>query len=120
MDEALRGRYQAFFRKATYRRTFEIPDFVRRAPRSALRLDLGKVRDLATVRVNGQQLGTLWLPPYRVDMTAAVKPGANTREVDVVNTGGAQSMGQLVCAGYRSNHDQRNRPFNTESNSNVR
>ena len=29
---------------------------------------------------------TRWLPPYPLDITAAVKPGANTLEVDVVNT----------------------------------
>ena len=49
-------------------------------------LDLGKVNDIAVVRVNGQELATLWQPPYRLDITAAVKPGANTLEVDVVNT----------------------------------
>ena len=49
-------------------------------------LDLGQVNDIAVVRVNGQELATLWLPPYRLDITAAVKPGANALEVDVVNT----------------------------------
>ena len=38
------------------------------------------------MRVNGQDLGTLWQPPYRVDIAAAVKLGANTLEVEVVNT----------------------------------
>ena len=73
-----------FSGKATYRRTFEVP--AQRASGAALILDLGKVNDLATVRVNGQDLGTLWHPPYRLDITAAAKPGANTLEVDVVNT----------------------------------
>ena len=43
------------------------------------------MRDLATVRVNGQELATLWLAPWRVDITSAVKPGANTLEIVVVN-----------------------------------
>ena len=73
-----------FSGKATYRRTFEV--LAQRPPGSAMILDLGKVNDIATVRVNGQELATLWLPPYRLDITAAVKPGANTLEVDVVNT----------------------------------
>jgi len=73
-----------FSGKATYRRTLDVPAV--RTPRSALTLDLGKVNDIAVVRVNGRELGTLWQPPYRLDIAAAVKPGANALEVDVVNT----------------------------------
>ena len=75
-----------FSGKVTYRGTFDIPDSALRTPHSAFFLDLGKVNDIAVVRVNGQDLGTLWQPPYRVDIAAAVKPGANTLEVEVVNT----------------------------------
>ena len=75
-----------FSGQATYRRTFDFSDSALRAPHSALILDLGKVNDIAVVRVNGQELGTLWQPRYRVDITAAVKPGANTLEVDIINT----------------------------------
>jgi hypothetical protein len=73
-----------FSGQATYRRTFEVP--ASRTPGAALILDLGKVNDIATVRVNGRELATLWLPPYRLDISAAVEPGANTLEVEVVNT----------------------------------
>jgi hypothetical protein len=48
-------------------------------------LDLGQVRDLATVRLNGQDLGTLWLAPWRVEITAAVRSGDNLLEIEVVN-----------------------------------
>jgi len=75
-----------FSGKATYRREFDVSALALRGPHSALILDLGKVNDIAVVRVNGRELGTLWLPPYRVDIAAGVKPGANTLEVDVVNT----------------------------------
>ena len=44
-------------------------------------LDLGDVRHLAEVFVNDKPLGVLWKPPYRVDITDAVKPGANEVEV---------------------------------------
>jgi len=73
-----------FSGKATYRRTVDV--FAQRQPGSAVILDLGQVNDIAVVRVNGKELATLWLPPYRLDITAALKPGANTLEVDVVNT----------------------------------
>jgi hypothetical protein len=46
---------------------------------------LGEVRDLATVRLNGKNLGTLWLAPWRLDITGAAQPGNNTLEVEVVN-----------------------------------
>ena len=73
-----------FSGKATYRRSFAVP--APRQPGTAMILDLGQVNDIAVVRVNGKELATLWMPPYRFDITAAVKPGANTLEVDVVNT----------------------------------
>ena len=40
-------------------------------------LDLGEVAELADVAVNGRTLRTLWKPPYRLDITGALHPGAN-------------------------------------------
>ena len=85
-----------FSGKATYRRTFDAADSAFRTPHSAWILDLGKVNDIAVVRVNGQELGTLWQPPYRVDIAAAVKPGANTLEVEVVNTWNNRLVGDAA------------------------
>jgi hypothetical protein len=48
-------------------------------------LDLGQVDDLAEVWVNGALAGTTWKPPYRVDITAAAKPGLNHIEIKAVN-----------------------------------
>lgn len=74
-----------FSGKATYRKTFEFRAATLRAPHAMLILDLGEVRDLATVRVNGREFVTLWTPPWRLDITAAVKPGENTLEIEIVN-----------------------------------
>jgi hypothetical protein len=76
---------QHFSGTATYRKSFELPASAPRTPQSALFLDLGRVRDLASVRLNGQELATLWMEPWRVDITAAVKPGVNTLEIEVAN-----------------------------------
>jgi hypothetical protein len=37
------------------------------------------------VRLNGTDCGIAWKPPYRVDITRAVRPGKNELEIDVVN-----------------------------------
>lgn len=49
-------------------------------------LDLGKVCNLATVRINGTDCGTVWTMPYRVEVTLALKKGLNEIEIDVTNT----------------------------------
>jgi hypothetical protein len=48
-------------------------------------LDLGEVRDLAEVWVNGTLAGVAWKPPYRVDITNLVTPGKNRIEIRAVN-----------------------------------
>lgn len=70
---------------ATYQKTFELTDSALRAPHSAFYLDLGAVQVIAQVKLNGKELGILWKAPYRVDLTGALKAGANELEVKVVN-----------------------------------
>lgn len=70
---------------ATYVKTFDLPPSVIGHRPSAILLDLGDVRELAEVRVNGKPCGITWTPPFRVDITDAVKPGANSVEIAVVN-----------------------------------
>lgn len=68
---------------AVYRTTF------RGAPvsgSSPVWLDLGSVRDLARVFVNGQDCGIAWTPPFRVDIAKAVRAGDNELEIRVTNT----------------------------------
>jgi hypothetical protein len=48
-------------------------------------LDLGAVKNFAEVSLNGQAFGVLWKPPFRVNITAAAKPGANQLVVKVTN-----------------------------------
>ncbi len=69
---------------ATYEKTFEWHSEVG-GPRSEVWLDLGQLRELAEVRVNGKSCGVAWSPPFRVNVTAAVKPGTNKLEIEVVN-----------------------------------
>jgi hypothetical protein len=48
-------------------------------------IDLGDVKNLAEVTVNGKSLGVVWHTPYRVDVTSALKPGANEVTIKVIN-----------------------------------
>ena len=68
----------------TYTTTVQAsPDWFRTGAR--LWLDLGDVKNLAVVTVNGKELGETWHAPYRVDVTSALKRGANEITIKVVN-----------------------------------
>lgn len=67
-----------------YTKVLEIPADWLAADRQVT-LDLGEVRELAEVHVNGKSAGVLWKPPFRVDLTPLVKPGANTLKIEVMN-----------------------------------
>jgi hypothetical protein len=69
---------------ATYRTRLDLPA-ARRRPGERLFLDLGRVEVIAAIRVNGRSLGSVWKPPYRVDVTDALKAGANNIEIEVTN-----------------------------------
>ncbi|ACB75560.1 glycosyl hydrolase [Opitutus terrae] len=69
---------------ATYRKTIAAPREWFGAD-SGVFLDLGRVGDLATVRVNGVSLGVFWKPPYLVDVSGALRPGENQLEIEVTN-----------------------------------
>jgi hypothetical protein len=50
-----------------------------------LYLDLGWVHAVAQVRLNDKDLGLLWKPPFRLDITAAARRGDNKLEVSITN-----------------------------------
>ncbi|PTY05288.1 glycosyl transferase family 2 [Opitutaceae bacterium EW11] len=68
---------------ATYRILFDRPREL--TPGAPVVLDLGVVKNLASVRLNGVALGVLWTAPWRIDVTPALKPSANVLEIEVVN-----------------------------------
>jgi hypothetical protein len=49
-------------------------------------LNVGVVNNLAEVYVNGVSYGVAWTPPFRVDVSKALREGENTIRIDVVNT----------------------------------
>jgi len=48
-------------------------------------LDLGEVKNLAEVFVNGKSMGIIWKKPFRIDISGALKAGKNTLDVKVTN-----------------------------------
>ncbi|HQL54303.1 MAG TPA: hypothetical protein PLQ87_06315, partial [Phycisphaerae bacterium] len=69
---------------AEYEREFDVPA-VLLAPDKALYLDLGDVKYLAEVTLNGHDLGVWWKPPFAAEITDCVQPGPNTLKVRVTN-----------------------------------
>lgn len=69
---------------ATYRKTFSIPSKLIGKDYS-LELDLGSVRVIAEVIVNGKNLGILWKTPFRVNLDGVAKAGKNEIEVRITN-----------------------------------
>ncbi len=76
-----------FSGSATYRTTFNWTPAKSQISnlKSQIYLDLGKVAVMAQVKLNGKDLGLLWKPPFRVEITTAAQPGENALEVQVVN-----------------------------------
>jgi len=68
--------------------TFELP--VTFGDGQRMILDLGQVQVMARVKLNGKEYDTLWMPPFTLDVTDHIKPGANQLQVLVTST----SMGQ--------------------------
>jgi len=69
---------------ATYRCRFEVSarDI---AKDCGLYLDLGHVSVIAEASLNGHDLGILWKPPFRAEVTGLVHAGANDLKIQVVN-----------------------------------
>ena len=80
---------------ATYVKPFEMEPPLLQAGRK-LYLDLGSVKEIAKVRLNGRDLGVLWKPPFRLDITGAVQSGSNRLEVAITNLWPIASIGDAA------------------------
>ncbi|RIV84131.1 hypothetical protein D2V17_11975 [Aurantiacibacter xanthus] len=77
-------RIRYFSGAATYRADIDIDaDMLESGTR--LYLDLGEVNELATVFIDGREVGTAWKSPYRIDLTGQVTAGQHHLELKVTN-----------------------------------
>lgn len=68
---------------ATYKKSFDL--FFKKKNKEHLYIDLGNVKHVAEVRLNGYKIGILWCAPWLVDITDWVKDTGNNLEIDIIN-----------------------------------
>jgi hypothetical protein len=68
---------------ATYEKKFTLSQVGKGNKR--LFLDLGNVEVMARVHINGKEVGTCWVNPYRFEVTDYVKDGENVLQIEVAN-----------------------------------
>jgi hypothetical protein len=85
---------------AVYRNSFH---WEKQESRSTeLWISFDSIYNIATVKVNGKDCGTLWTPPYKLEITKACKKGENKIEVEVTNTWHNRLIGDnLLPSGKR-------------------
>lgn len=69
---------------AIYENKFNIPERSL-SDEYLLYLDLGKVKNIADVILNGKDLGILWKPPFRINISDVVKTGSNQLQIKITN-----------------------------------
>ena len=69
---------------AVYRKTFDLSDNIINQ-NEEIYLDLGEIKNMAKICLNGKELGTVWTAPWSVNITNAVKLKGNHLEIEVAN-----------------------------------
>jgi hypothetical protein len=98
---------------ATYAQTFRVTLALGKDQR--LYLDLGDVRVMARVTLNGKGLGTVWTAPFRVDVTEAVRTGDNALEISVANLWPNRTIGDQFLPQEKRHTWSTWNPFNKTS-----
>jgi len=84
-----------FSGSATYHTTFTLPST---EENRRFYLDLGRVAVMAQVILNGNELGTLWRDPFRMDVTDALRSGENVLDIKITNLWVNRQIGDELLA----------------------
>lgn len=88
-----------FSGKATYQQDFIVEKPIGQVGKPGgeeqLWLDIGSVYAIARIHINGKDVGSLWTPPYRINISDYVVEGKNTLHIEVVNTWKNRLIGDL-------------------------
>jgi len=75
---------QFFSGTASYHKQISISEKLL-AENNFFSLDLGQVKDVAEVFINGKQAGILWKQPYQIEIGPMLIPGENNLKIDITN-----------------------------------
>lgn len=84
VDWSMSDRLRSFSGSGVYTTTFNVPAALLQS-RHPIVLNLGDVKDVAQISINGRPGPTLLLRPYRADVGPLLHAGENTLKVTVVN-----------------------------------
>ncbi|MBC8096972.1 MAG: hypothetical protein H7Y43_14290 [Akkermansiaceae bacterium] len=116
LTESTNAGVRYFSGTATYTKTFDWnPSAKASNQKSEHWLDLGDVQVMAQVKLNGHDLGTVWKPPFRVDISAALKPGRNTLAVRVANLWPNRMIGDVALPAAERFTWSSHEPFTKDS-----
>jgi len=79
------GGMKFFSGTATYRTSVNIDSKSLKNKAGRVMLSLGKVKDMARVRVNGHEVALMWKSPFICNISEYVRKGNNEIEIDVTN-----------------------------------
>lgn len=69
---------------AIYKKQFDLPVKTINGTNNYF-IDLGEVKNLASVKLNGHDIGVLWTTPWQLNITRYLKPVGNELEITVAN-----------------------------------
>jgi hypothetical protein len=70
---------------AFYNKFFDLPDNIKLSENSVYFLDLGRLKNMGRIKLNGRDLGIRWTAPWQVDITEILKRKGNRLEIQVAN-----------------------------------
>ncbi|MBN1387566.1 MAG: hypothetical protein JW965_03920 [Bacteroidales bacterium] len=79
-------------------------------------IDLGNIRDVAEVFINGKRAGVLWKRPFTLDITDLVRNGENQLKIEIVNMWVNRLTGDMLSESNDKRYCRTNHPYVKKDN----